>query len=267
MATEFSATNPAPSGTRAVPCQSPSSSKTSNISLIPSDHLSSKFPLIIESIQNDTFHQNPLSDLMNEEGSDKGSVSHNYTSLYFPLIDTLDSISSFAEIGIGAVTEGIVSRMPMEGYVPGASIRGWRRYFDQRFSSVKISAFDVDPNAVSSVNTQGLDNTFAHWIDQTNPQDIDFALRASDPSNEQYDIILDDGLHTWQANIMLLTSAWKHLKKNGLYLIEDISSIDAQLIRRYIAGTCLDATFAYVAIPCSEKSDNRIIVIQKNTNN
>lgn len=45
-----------------------------------------------------------------------------------------------------------------------------------------------------------------------------------------FDIILDDGLHTIEAQIKTFKNFWPLLKKNGIYLIEDIGN--PELLKR-----------------------------------
>jgi hypothetical protein len=41
-----------------------------------------------------------------------------------------------------------------------------------------------------------------------------------------FDIIIDDGLHTTDANINLFTNSFNKLKKNGIYIIEDVHILE-----------------------------------------
>src|SRR5579871_4109364 len=69
--------------------------------------------------------------IMNEEGSDKGNGHHNYTKLYSKLFsDIRNEKLNILEIGIGSINPTIKSNMcGCQNYKPGASQRGWRRYF------------------------------------------------------------------------------------------------------------------------------------------
>ena len=42
----------------------------------------------------------------------------------------------------------------------------------------------------------------------------------------KFDIILDDGLHTIEAQVKTFINFWPLLKKNGIYLIEDIKACE-----------------------------------------
>jgi hypothetical protein len=41
--------------------------------------------------------------------------------------------------------------------------------------------------------------------------------------NHEFDIIIDDGPHTYSSNILFYTNSIHKLKKNGIYIIEDIN--------------------------------------------
>jgi hypothetical protein len=41
-----------------------------------------------------------------------------------------------------------------------------------------------------------------------------------------FDIIIDDGLHTTDANINLFINSFNKLKKNGIYIIEDVHLLE-----------------------------------------
>jgi hypothetical protein len=40
--------------------------------------------------------------------------------------------------------------------------------------------------------------------------------------DQRFDLIIDDGLHTFEANSNTLFSAFKHLRDGGLYIVEDV---------------------------------------------
>ena len=43
-------------------------------------------------------------------------------------------------------------------------------------------------------------------------------------NQNNFDLIIDDGLHTNEANIKLFEESFKFLKPNGIYIIEDVSN-------------------------------------------
>ena len=44
--------------------------------------------------------------------------------------------------------------------------------------------------------------------------------------NDNFDLIIDDGYHQFDANICLFKNSINYLSKNGFYIIEDISEKD-----------------------------------------
>ena len=49
---------------------------------------------------------------------------------------------------------------------------------------------------------------------------------------QNFDIIIDDGLHTTDANINLFINSFDKLKKNGIYIIEDIHHLELNNIMK-----------------------------------
>jgi hypothetical protein len=47
-----------------------------------------------------------------------------------------------------------------------------------------------------------------------------------------FDIIIDDGLHTANANINLFINSFNKLKNNGIYVIEDVKVSEINIIMR-----------------------------------
>lgn len=79
-----------------------------------------------------SFQKSSLTEIMNRNGSDKGSGHHNYTNYYEKLFGHLRECKiDVLEIGIGSNNKNIPSNMSGTpgGYKPGASLRGWKEYF------------------------------------------------------------------------------------------------------------------------------------------
>ena len=125
---------------------------------------------------------------------DKGSC-HSYIDIYAGLFESYrNEPIDFCEIG--------VSR--------GHSIMMWSEYFKKGYVAgldinLKGFAFDVPKNV------------FLWEIDSTKHQtDI----------TDVYDIIIDDGDHTIEAQIKTFQNFSGLVKKGGLYIIEDVNGID-----------------------------------------
>tara|TARA_B110000971_G_C20037666_1_gene515426 strand:+ start:1304 stop:1987 length:684 start_codon:yes stop_codon:yes gene_type:complete len=157
--------------------------------------------------------------IMGKYNSDKGSKDiinshHNYTIVYNELFKDFkyESLNVF-ELGIGTINQNLVSAMPVTG-LPGASLYGWRDFFPNS----KIFGADIDKNIIFES-----DNIKTFYCDQTNSLDI--KNMWNDENLKHYmDIIIEDGLHTFEANVTFFENSIHKLKKNGIYIIEDIDS-------------------------------------------
>ena len=152
--------------------------------------------------------------IMKKHGSDKGLGYHNYTTLYHSLFSSLrDQQVNILEVGLGTNNPNIPSNMGVNGR-PGASLRGWEEYFTH--PDTKIVGLDIDKDILFQTNKI---KTF--YCDQTNATSID-TVWNSIPEISEFDIIVDDGLHTYEAGISFLENSMHKLKKGGIYIVEDL---------------------------------------------
>ncbi|MGH7175060.1 MAG: hypothetical protein ACREGR_01725, partial [Minisyncoccia bacterium] len=49
--------------------------------------------------------------------------------------------------------------------------------------------------------------------------------------NVQYDVVIDDGNHQIVSQVMSLFYLWPHIKKGGVYVVEDVQ--DEKLLERF----------------------------------
>lgn len=153
-----------------------------------------------------------LCNIMKDHGSDKGDDWHNYTQIYTILFhNNKEQIKNLFELGIGSTNTKIKSHMK-NSYSPGGSLRGWREYFPK----ANIFAADIDKDILD--NEERIKKFF---VDQTD-KDIIFSMWKSTEMPESFDIIIDDGLHDFEANNVFFTSSIHKLAENGIYIIEDI---------------------------------------------
>lgn len=157
--------------------------------------------------------------IMGKYKSDKGSEDitkshHNYTIVYNELFKDIkhQNLNVF-ELGIGTINQNMVSAMPITGF-PGASLHGWREFFPNS----KIFGADIDKTIIFETN-----NIKTFYCDQTNSTDIK-NMWDNDNLKDMMDIIIEDGLHTFEANVTFFENSIHKLKKNGIYIIEDIDS-------------------------------------------
>lgn len=167
-----------------------------------------------------------LCQIMNKHGSDKGNGRHNYTLIYdFLFYNMKKDYLNIFELGLGTNNIDVPSNMGKDGK-PGASLYGWKEYF----INSRIYGADVDRRIL--FQTGGIE-TF--YCDQTSPEDI--KKLWSNLQNVQFDIIIEDGLHSFDANICFLENSFFKLKKDGFYVIEDITISDYNKFIHYMNGT------------------------------
>ena len=143
---------------------------------------------------------NELTEIMKKHSSDKGNLyqNHNYTDFYSEIFfHRRNEIKSFLEIGLGTNNVNLPSNMGSEGK-PLASLRAWRDYF----VNANIYGADIDKNILK--NEERI-NTF--YVDQTKKESIQEMWKNI--SKSDFDIIIDDGLHTFEANTCLFENSIK----------------------------------------------------------
>jgi hypothetical protein len=167
--------------------------------------------------------KNDLSILCEKYGSDKGYVdfskdtpygwkAHSYSNIYYNLFNHCkNEIKLIFECGIGTNNINFSSNMSPEGK-PGASLRVWRDYF---INSTVYGA-DIDRNILFEE-----DRIKTFYVDQLNKDSIK-KLWVNINKND-FDIILDDGLHTFEAGITMFLNSFDKLRINGIYIIEDVN--------------------------------------------
>jgi hypothetical protein len=200
-----------------------------------------------------TYRRTHLCNLMRSLGSDKGLARHNYTTAYARLFDGLQSQPlRIFELGIGTDDPDLPSSMGSAGS-PGASLRGWSRFFP----AAQIYAADIDRNILFRE-----DRIATFYCDQTDPDSVRELWNAPDLRAE-FDILIEDGLHTFEANLTFLEGSLGKVKRGGYYVVEDVANGDLprwrELLRR--SDTAYpEFTFCIVTLPWFNTSDNTLIV-------
>ena len=166
---------------------------------------------------------------MEHYGSDKGSAKigkawHNYTIVYNKLFGARfqDPLRIF-EIGLGTNDTTFANNMGAHGR-PGASLYAWRDLFPKS----SVFGIDIDRNILFEDDRI---NTF--YCDQTSKPAIQNLWKNSD-LQESFDIMIDDGLHTFNANKSFFENSIYKLRKGGYYVIEDIANNETVKIENII---------------------------------
>lgn len=202
----------------------------------------------------------PLCQIMGELGSDKGSLNnrqwHNYTKLYYPLFRNVvnDPINIF-ELGVGTNNPNVPSNMGVN-YQPGSSLRGWEIFF----KNGKIFGADIDKNILFNTG-----RIRTYYCDQTNKEVINEMWNHPD-LREKFDIIIEDGLHEYDANVIFFENSIHKLKKGGIYIIEDIKNSELGKFMNKINEWKMkyqNLLFRLEILPHYNVADNTVLIVQK----
>jgi hypothetical protein len=153
-----------------------------------------------------------LADCFARYGSDK--TANGYTPTYERIFGPIrDDAIELLEIGIGTMRPNVPSSMVYvygenASYRPGASLRAWRDYFKNSW----ITGGDVQDDCLFSEH-----RIETRLFDSTDKTACDAALGP-----QRFDIIIDDGLHTADANICTFRNLWPRVEPGGWYIIEDV---------------------------------------------
>jgi hypothetical protein len=137
-----------------------------------------------------------LDGLALQAGADKGSSFHNYTEIYAKYFAPLkERPIKFLEIGI----------------YQGSSVKLWESYFQQ----ADLHFIDITLGAAQYFSKR----SHYHIANQENSSDLENFLRET---GGNFDVILDDGGHTMNMQIVSFQVLFPHLKSGGMYIIEDL---------------------------------------------
>jgi hypothetical protein len=166
-------------------------------------------------------------------GSDK-CTWHSYGRIYDQLFANA-TVRKMLEIGIGY--KGLLA----ESYENGASLRMWAEYFPDS----EIYGLDIRPDAL--VN-EGRIHSF-----QCDQGKINSLLAAREAIGDGLDLIVDDGSHRPEHQILSAFALWPSIARGGRYVIEDVW--DAALVSPFLP-------FAHdvIELKIGRVRDDRLIV-------
>jgi len=139
--------------------------------------------------------------VMTTHGSDKGQGSHNYTTVYSVLF------KEFADQSIRIFELGLAIRGR-----PGALLRAWR----ELFPNARVYGADIDRTVLFQD-----DRIETFYCDQLDKRSI-HELWSQPNLQTGFDLIIEDGLHTFEGNVSFLENSIECLRPGGIYVIEDI---------------------------------------------
>ena len=133
-----------------------------------------------------------------------------YQDIYARVVAHLRSRSPLVlEVGIGVNDPTSPSGMEVT-HRPGASLSGWSRYFP----GSEVHGADIDRRVL--VDT---DEYRTHWVDQ---RDAESLAELASGIGAPIDLIVDDGLHTPEANGLTVMALLPYLSVDGVFVVEDI---------------------------------------------
>ena len=143
------------------------------------------------------------SDFLNQGYSEGGTDKNSYHSY----------IENFYEKEFEPYKESKIDLLEI-GIETGGSLKLWKEYFlnSKSIVGVDISNEKIDPRY------RNIDGVTMYFDDA---YDKKFSKKF-----EQFDIIIDDGPHTLGSQLKSIELYLPKLKKNGLFIIEDIQSIE-----------------------------------------
>ena len=150
-------------------------------------------------------------------------------------------INNLLEIGIG-----------FKHSFPGASLRAW----SEIFPAARI--YGADNNREVLFNEK---NIKSFYTDQQNINELENLKKLL--NNIFFDVIIDDGLHTFEANINTFDVFKNSMSKSGLYFIEDIKYSELTKYYKYFIKL---KGFDFKMIEClntEESYANAMIIIKK----
>jgi SAM-dependent methyltransferase len=194
--------------------------------------------------------------VMTKYGSDKGRL-HKYTTVYSELFkERYDEPLRVLEIGLGSNNQDVPSNMGLFG-TPGASVRGWRELFPHAL----VYGADVDRRILFQENR--IKTFYCDQLDRSSVREL-----WSQPDLQGgADIIIEDGLHTLEANVAFLEESLDHLRPGGIYITEDIMWNEVDLwydrLEAVYSKQYPTHEFAFVVMPHGESRSYNLLSVRR----
>ena len=185
----------------------------------------------------------PLCKLAEKYRSDKcPSIHHTYTPFYYELLKNVP-VTSMLEIGIGSP-----STMPnTPNYVAAAGLRMWADFFP----NAEVFGIDIYDDCLVGDEVPRVHTYIC-------PQNDIFKLTRFAVQHGPFDLIVDDGSHDKDHQVLSANVLLPFLNKGGIYIIEDLEFPD------YVSERLAVAQERYTGprVGCGV-SDNNLIIMRK----
>jgi hypothetical protein len=159
-------------------------------------------------------------EVFKKNGSDKGGenrsqnnkIIHFYGEFYEETLKDL-KVNNLLELGIGQ----------FKNELPGASIRAWKEIYPE----AKIHATDIRSELLFKEK-----NIETYYVDQFDRSEL---LKLKEKFKDiNFEVIVDDGSHIFEANILSFEILYEKLADNGFYFIEDVKYLDLKKYYKYL---------------------------------
>jgi hypothetical protein len=190
---------------------------------------------------------------MTKWGSDKGV--NNYSTLYSALFsDRRYESIRVLELGLGSNNLNVLSNMGVFG-APGASLRGWR----ELFPNALVYGADVDRGILFEEDR--IKTFYCDQLDRSSVRE----LWSRPDLRDGTDIIIEDGLHTLEANLSFLEESLQHLRPNGFYITEDIGGDCLEEWRKRLETVYSKQypTYEFALVTLNRRGCNLLVVHRK----
>jgi hypothetical protein len=158
------------------------------------------------------------------------------------------------ELGLGSNNPDVLSNMGVFG-VPGASLRGWRELFPDAL----VYGADIDRRVLFQEDR--IKTFYCDQLDQLSIRD----LWSQPDLKDGVEILIEDGLHTFEANVSFLEGALEHLRPGGVYVIEDVGweHFDDWYTQLEMIYSKKYPTYAFALVILASHGYNNLVVIRR----
>ncbi len=183
----------------------------------------------------DLKNEENLSILMKDCGTDKNGEWHNYTIVYEKLFEHIKNQS----VKLFELSNSVNDpKTKLFG-----SLEAWSKYFKNGI------IYGADP--------KGYDKDNKYKVDQTESKNIIEMWNKIGKVN----IIIDNGIHTFDFNKLFLESSINNLQNGGIYIIESVVIDELDKWKTYFSNTKYKVQIIDLTND-KNKIDNRLIIIQ-----
>lgn len=192
-----------------------------------------------------------LSRLFAEHGSDK-STNHDYHRIYQWILANVPS-GPAVEIGLGSNNLDVPSNMGADG-VPGASLRGWRE------TGIFTTVWGADVDRRVLFSEPGIETRFVDQLDSASLEELAQELQLNFP--EGVALLIDDGLHTAEANTNTVRALWPTVREGGYMCVEDLEIADLHRVLNFAIRHLSDAEWGLWS-NINRGGDNQLLILRK----